>query len=57
MKVGSLWSGGNRRFKINDIKIVDNNTWIYYNNVLTKQEYSCLKEAFLQRFTEVINNG
>ena len=57
MKVGSLWSGGDRRFKINDIKIVDNNVWIYYNNVLTKQEYSCLKEAFLQRFTEIVNNG
>ena len=57
MKVGSLWSGGDRRFKINDIKIVDNNTWIYYNNVSTRQEYSCLKQAFLQRFTEIINNG
>jgi len=57
MKVGSLWEGSERHFKINDIKIVDDNTWIYYNNVLTRQEYSCLKEAFLQRFREVTNNG
>lgn len=57
MKVGSVWAGGERHFKISDIKIVDNNVWIYYNNVLTKQEYSCLKEAFLQRFTEIVNNG
>ena len=57
MKIGSLWASADRRFKVNDIKIVDNEIWIYYNNVLTKQEYSCLKEAFLQRFTEIINNG
>ena len=57
MKVNSLWAGGERYFKINDIKIVDDKTWIYYNNVLTRQEYSCLKEAFLQRFREITNNG
>jgi hypothetical protein len=57
MKTNSLWAGGERHFKINDIKIVDDKTWIYYNNVLTKQEYSCLKEAFLQRFREITNNG
>ena len=57
MKVNSLWADSERHFKINDIKIVDDKMWIYYNNVLTKQEYSCLKEAFLQRFREITNNG
>ena len=57
MRIGSVWESGNRKFKIKDVTIVDDKTWIYYNNVLTKQEYSCLKEAFLQRFREIINNG
>ncbi len=57
MKIGSLWGSTDKKFEIKDVTIVDNQTWVYYNNVLTKQEYSCLKEAFLHRFKEIINNG
>ena len=57
MKIGSVWEGGEKEFKIQDIKVVDEETWIFYNNVLTGQEYSCLKEAFLKRFREIVNNG
>lgn len=57
MKIGSVWSSVDKKFEIKDVTIVDNQTWIYYTNVLTKQEYSCFKEAFLQRFKEVVNNG
>lgn len=57
MKIGSIWEGGDKRFEIKDVTIVDNQIWIFYNNVFTGQNYSCLKEAFLQRFREVINNG
>lgn len=57
MKIGSTWEGGDKTFKIKDVTTVDNQTWIFYNNVLTGQNYSCLKEAFLQRFKEIINNG
>jgi hypothetical protein len=58
MKVGSKWGTIDRTvFQVTDIKEVDNQTWIYYNNILTKQEYSCLKEAFINRFNEIVNNG
>lgn len=58
MKVGSKWGTiDGKEFRVTDIKEVDNQIWIYYNNILTKQEYSCLKEAFINRFNEIVNNG
>lgn len=56
MKVGSKWGTAERKeFVVTDIKVIDNQTWIYYNNVLTKQEHFCLKEAFISRFSEIVN--
>jgi hypothetical protein len=56
MKVGSIWTGSNFvEFKIKDIKTVGDNTWIYYYKISTGQQYSCLKEAFIDRFKEKVN--
>jgi hypothetical protein len=30
-------------------------TWIKYENVKTKQEYTCRLEAFLSRFSPLLN--
>jgi hypothetical protein len=58
MKIGSIWVTPDRKqFQVTDIKLVDNQKWIYYNNVSSKQEYHCLVEAFIDRFTEKVNNG
>lgn len=58
MKVGSKWGTADRKiFLVTNIKKVDNQTWIYYNNIFTKQEYFCLREAFINRFSEIVNNG
>jgi hypothetical protein len=59
MRIGSIWETGtdSKQFTIQDVKIIDDRTWIYYNNTFTRQNYSCLKEAFVNRFREKINNG
>lgn len=46
------WGGENKRFKIIAVNEDDGQTWIHYkddkdNNA---KEYSCLIDAFLQRF-------
>ena len=33
----------------------ENDTWIKYENVQTKQEYTCRLEAFLSRFSQLPN--
>lgn len=59
IKVGSIWEALTERkqFQVSGLKAVDNSLWVYYNNVSTKQEYSCLAEAFTNRFSEKVNNG
>jgi hypothetical protein len=56
MKVGSIWTSSDFiEFKIKEIKIVEEKTWVNYIKLSTSQEYSCLKEAFLHRFKEKVN--
>jgi len=38
-------------FQVREVSQVDNELWVYYNKVGEKQEYSCLLEAFSQRFS------
>lgn len=58
MKVNSIWGTSDRKeFVVNDIKIIDEKTWVYYKNISTGQKYHCLKEAFTNRFTEIVNNN
>lgn len=39
-------------FKIDKIDFNEQGIWVFYHNVKTGQEYSCLAEAFLERFRE-----
>lgn len=58
MKLGSIWGSADRtQFKVTDIKVINDQTWIYYTNINTGQNYSCLEEAFKSRFDEIVNNG
>jgi hypothetical protein len=55
---GQLWSAGNRtEFYVDDVRIIEGETWVYYTNTFTQQTYSCLAPAFEQRFTIVLNRG
>jgi len=38
-------------FEVREVSQVDNQLWVYYNKVGAEQEYSCLLDAFSQRFT------
>jgi hypothetical protein len=60
MNVGKhqLWAGDNgTEFYVDDIRVIDDQTWVYYTNTFTQQTYSCLAPAFEQRFKIVLNKG
>lgn len=58
VKVGSIWGTPERKkFIVTEVKFENDNTWVYYNNLETQVEYFCLEEAFVSRFSEVVNNG
>jgi hypothetical protein len=58
MKIGSVWqSNDSTIFVVKNIETINNQTWIFYKNAKTQQEYSCLKDAFTSRFREQLNNG
>ena len=55
---GQTWSSINlTEFYVDDVRVIDGETWIYYTNTFTKQTYSCLAAAFQTRFTPVLNKG
>lgn len=51
IKIGSRWTAIARKFLVTATEVTDNGSWVFYKNVETGQQYSCLKEAFLNRFT------
>ena len=44
-------------FVVEEVKQVDKELWVYYNNSKTGQRYSCLLEAFSQRFQPLLNES
>lgn len=57
MKINSRWGTSDRKvFKITSTKEIDNQLWVFYTNINTGQKYSCLAEAFKNRFKEIVND-
>lgn len=54
IKENSQWKA--KDFKQFQVTAVDGD-WVFYKNINTGQTYSCLAEAFTQRFREMTNNG
>jgi hypothetical protein len=53
-----LWSANNRtEFYVDDVRVINGETWIFYTNTFTHQTYSCLEPAFQSRFMPVLNKG
>lgn len=48
--VGCRYGSIDKVFEITALPILDNDPWVHYINVQTKNEYSCRLEAFLDRF-------
>lgn len=56
MKIGSKWYSTNGTvFEVDDIRVINGETWVFYTNTFTMQTYSCLMNAFIARFSEDIN--
>lgn len=46
------FSGPNGQvFTVEEVLEVDGKLWVYYNSIETGNKYSCLLEAFSERFT------
>jgi hypothetical protein len=53
---GSIWCGNDReKFIVRGIVAQDGDVWVQYERMGTQQTYSCLVEAFQQRFTLYVN--
>lgn len=44
-------------FTVEEVKQVDKELWVYYNSVETGNRYSCLLEAFTERFQPMENES
>ena len=50
-------SADGKIFAVEEVKQVDKELWVYYNNVNSGDKYSCLLEAFTQRFQPLENES
>jgi len=50
-------SSDNKVFVVEEVRQVDRDLWVYYNNASTGQKYSCLLDAFSQRFQPLVNES
>jgi hypothetical protein len=50
-------SADGKIFIVEEVKQIDQELWVYYNNAKTGQKYSCLLEAFSQRFQPMVNES
>ncbi len=56
VKLGSNWTTApSEEFNVIKLEKKNNENWVFYKNKKTKQEYSCLEEAFISRFRLNIN--
>ena len=51
MNLNDLYRGGDKTFQIIGLELKDNDPWVAYINIQTKESYSCRQEAFLSRFS------
>jgi hypothetical protein len=50
-------SSDGKVFVVEEVKQVDKELWVYYNNASTGQRYSCLLDAFSRRFVPILNES
>jgi hypothetical protein len=50
-------SPDNKVFVVVEVRQVDQDLWVYYHNAKTGQQYSCLLDAFSQRFSPMVNES
>jgi hypothetical protein len=50
-------SADGKIFTVEEVVQADKELWVYYNNTKTGEKYSCLLEAFSQRFNPLENES
>jgi hypothetical protein len=50
-------SADGKIFTVEEVKQINSELWVYYTNIKTGDKYSCLLEAFSQRFTPMENES
>jgi hypothetical protein len=57
---GSIWTGGDKKFRVISVTEVDGHVWVYYREdhgtkipAIECKEYSCYQESFILRFRQV----
>jgi hypothetical protein len=56
IKIGSVWTSTNGNlFQVVSVAKAADETWITYKNQRTGEHFSCLSDAFLQRFRSFVN--
>jgi hypothetical protein len=55
LQIGSRWCDHLRQeFEVDTVSTSGTETWVYYTRLGDRTSYSCLVEAFLDRFQEKI---
>jgi len=55
---GSIWCGGDlEKFLVRSVIAENGSVWVEYQRMGTPQMYSCLVEAFQQRFSLYVNHN
>ena len=55
IRIGSKWSAIDRVFIVTGLQEQNNEQWVFYKNISTEDEFSCLVGAFTQRFSQILN--
>jgi hypothetical protein len=54
--IGSRWQASDRsEFTVREVIVENGGTWVHYGRHAQDTTYSCLIDAFLHRFTQILN--
>ena len=57
IRIGSRWKTIDKIFVVIGVIDKEGDLWVYYKNSQTLQEYNCRQEAFVGRFSEIVNEN
>jgi hypothetical protein len=57
VRIGSKWKTVDRTFIVTGVLEKEQDLWVYYKNIKTLQEYNCRQEAFVERFSQIVNEN
>ncbi len=52
VKPNTRWTYNRLKFIVDQVTVDDIGTWVFYRNEVTNQNYNCLVDAFIRRFSQ-----